>query len=76
VYFTAKANGTIDITNAGAVWTVVDSANQDQTANFSLSFVAGSGEGFLPISTVTPGTYTVEATYAGVTGTATLNVQQ
>lgn len=74
VYFTAKANGTIDITNAGATWSVVDSTGTDQTANFSLSYVAGSGEGFLPSSAVAIGTYTVEATYSGVVGKATLNV--
>jgi uncharacterized protein YjdB len=75
VFFTATASGT-DITNSGATtWTVVDATNQDQTSNFTISFQSGSGEGFLPNSSVTPGTYTVKATYSGVTGTATLTVQ-
>jgi hypothetical protein len=74
-YFTAEANGT-DITNAGATWSVVDATNTDQTANFALSYVAGSGEGFLPSSSVAVGTYTVEATYNGIVGRATLNVTQ
>jgi len=75
VFFTALANGSTDITNAGATWTVVDSGGTDQTSNFTLSFLAGSGEGFLPNSTVTPGTYKVRATYSSVVGQATLNVQ-
>ncbi len=78
VYYTATANGTIDITNSGAVWTVLDSSNTDQTANFSLSYVAGSGfgEGFVPITGAAVGTYTVRASYPGTTavGTATLTV--
>lgn len=74
VYYTAKANGTTDITNAGATWTVVDSTGTDQTANFAISFVTGSGEGFSPSASATVGTYTVEATYNGIVGKATLNV--
>ncbi len=74
VFFKALANGTTDITSAGAVWTVFDSAGMDQTSNFTLSFVAGSGEGILPTSNATVGTYTVKATYSGIVGTATLNV--
>jgi hypothetical protein len=74
VYLTALANGSIDISNAGAVWTVVDSGGTDQTGHFTLSFLAGSGEGFLPDSTVVSGAYTVKATYNGIVGTATLNV--
>jgi trimeric autotransporter adhesin len=74
VYYTAKANGTTDITNAGATWTVLDSTGTDQTANFTLTYVLGSGEGFLPSSAVATGVYTVEATYNGIVGKATLNV--
>jgi hypothetical protein len=86
VFFHALANGSIDITDptGGTTWTVTDSTNTDQTANFTLSFVSGTGtgtgEGFLPNSGVTPGTYTVTATYTSGTLTvksvppATLNV--
>ena len=74
VYYTAKANGTIDITNAGATWNVVDSSGTDQTSNFTLTFIQGSGEGFLPSSSAAVGTYTVQATYSGIVGKATLNV--
>src|SRR5450755_1083422 len=76
-YFKATAQpGSIDITNSGAVWTVQDSSGTDQTANFSLSFLAGSGEGFLPTGATAGVTYTVVATYPGTTavGKATLNV--
>jgi hypothetical protein len=69
-YFTALANGSIDITNSGAAWTVVDSSGADQTAHFSLSFLAGSGEGIAALSTTPPGNYTVRATYNNVVGTA------
>jgi hypothetical protein len=72
-FFTATANGT-DITNAGTVWTVADSTGADQTAQFSLSFVQGSGEGIGALSTTPVGTYTVKATYSGVVGTASLIV--
>jgi len=72
-FFKAMANGTTDVTNAGAVWTVLDSTNTDKTSDFSLSFVDGQGEGFLP-TTATPGTYKVQATYASKVGTATLTV--
>lgn len=75
VYYTALANGSTDITNAGATWTVVDSTGFDQTLNFSLAFVEGKGEGFLPNSNVHQGTYTVRASYNGIIGTAVLNVQ-
>jgi len=73
-YFTATAqpNG-VDITNAGAVWTVVDSLGADQTSAFNLSFLAGSGEG-IAAGSAAIGTYTVRATYNGKVGTATLNV--
>jgi len=74
VFYTALANGATDITNAGAVWTVVDSGGTDQTSNFTLGFIATKGEGFLPTSSATVGTYTVKATYNNVVGTATLNV--
>ena len=80
-FFHALANGSTDITNPsdGTTWTVADSTGTDQTSNFTTTFVAGTGtgtgEGFLPNSgSVTPGTYTVKATYQGVTGTATLTV--
>ena len=74
-YFFAKANGTTDVTES-ATWTVVDSTGTDQTANFSPSFVSASlGEAITPNSgSVTTGTYTVEATYNGIVGKATLNV--
>jgi uncharacterized protein YjdB len=78
-YFKATAQpGSIDITNSGAVWTVQDSTGTDQTSNFTLSFTAGSGEGFLPSSTATLPSYTVVVTYPGTTavGKATLNVTQ
>jgi Bacterial Ig-like domain (group 2) len=74
VYFTAKANGATDITNAGATWTVIDSGGADQTSNFSIAFVSGLGEGFTPASGIATGPYTVEATYNGIVGKATLNV--
>jgi Bacterial Ig-like domain (group 2) len=74
VFYTALANGATDITNAGAVWTVVDSGGTDQTSNFTLGFIATKGEGFLPTSSATVGTYTVKATYNNVVGAATLNV--
>jgi len=74
-YFFAKANGTTDVTET-ATWTVVDSTGADQTANFSPSFISSSqGEAITPNSgSVTTGTYTVEATYNGIVGKATLNV--
>ncbi|HXJ88616.1 MAG TPA: Ig-like domain-containing protein [Candidatus Binatia bacterium] len=76
VYYKALANGSTDITNSGATtWQVLDSSNTDQTSNFTLGFVAGSGEGFLPNSSVTTGTYTVQATYSSVVGKATMQVQ-
>ena len=74
VYLTAQANGSFDVTNQ-VTWTVKDSAGADQTSNFTLSFVSGSGEGFLPASTLASGTYTVTATYnSSVSGTASLIV--
>lgn len=73
-YFTALANGSIDITNGGAVWTVVDSTGADQTSQFGLSFLSGSGEGIAALSTTPVGNYTVKATYNNVVGTATLTV--
>ena len=72
-YLTALANGSIDITNT-ATWTVLDSTGTNQTANFTLSYVSGSGEGFMPNSTVPSGTYTVKATYTSVVGSASLIV--
>lgn len=71
-YLQASANGT-DISQ-NATWTVADSGGTDQTAHFTQTFLAGSGEGFLPDNTVVSGTYTVKATYSGVFGTATLIV--
>jgi hypothetical protein len=66
--------GSVDITQ-NATWKVFDSTNTDQTANFSLSFVPGQGESFLP-TTATAGTYSVVASYSSttITGNATLNV--
>jgi hypothetical protein len=81
VFFHAQANGATDITNPadGTTWTVVDSGGTDQTANFTIGFVsgtgAGTGESFLPGGSVTGGAYTVKATYNNIVGTATLNVQ-
>jgi hypothetical protein len=81
VFFHAQANGSTDITNPadGTTWTVTDLGGTDQTANFTLSFVGGTGtgtgEGFLPNSGVATGTYHVNATYNTIVGTATLNVQ-
>jgi hypothetical protein len=78
VCFTATADpGSVDIT-ANAIWNVFDSTNTNQTANFSISYVSGCGESFLPSSTVTPGTFSVQAGYAGTTiiGKATLDVTQ
>jgi len=78
-FFTASAQpGSIDITSS-ATWTVLDASSTDQTSEFSLSFVSGSGPGtgesFLP-TTATAGTYTVVASYPGthVNGRATLTV--
>ena len=75
VYYTALANGSIDITDSGATTWKVLSGSTDQSSNFTISFVAGSGEGFLPSSSATPGTYTVQAIYNNVVGQATLVVQ-
>lgn len=74
-YFTATAVPGGDITQA-ATWNVVDSSGTNQNANFAIAFVAGSGEGFLPSSAATVGTYTINVTYAGTTavGKATLTV--
>ena len=69
---TAQPNG-VDITNAGAAWTVVDSTGTDATASFNISFVPGSGEA-ISAGSAAIGTYTVKATYNSVVGTATLNV--
>ena len=72
-YLQAMANVGGDISQF-ATWTVADSGGTDQTGHFTQSFLSGSGEGFLPDNTVVSGTYTVKATYAGVSGTATLIV--
>lgn len=86
VFFHALANGSIDITDptGGTTWTVADSSGTDQTSNFTLGFItgtgAGTGESFSPNSGVTAGAYTVTATYTSGTVTvksvppATLNV--
>lgn len=78
VFFKALANGSTDISNPnqGTTWTVIDSTGADQTANFTLSFVSGSGEGFVATSSVTgvPGTFTVKATYQGIVSTQTKNL--
>lgn len=77
VYFTATAEPGGDITE-GATWNIYDSTNTNQDANFSISYVAGSGfgEGFLPSSSAALGTYTINVTYPGTTavGTAKLTV--
>jgi hypothetical protein len=79
VFFRALANGSIDITDptGGTTWTVTDSTGADQTSNFSLTFIsgtgAGTGEEFSPNSGVTPGNYTVKATYTSGTLTVTSN---
>ena len=81
VFFHAVADGKTDITNPAdtTTWTVVGPGGTDQTSNFTITFVAGSGagtgEGFLPNSGVATGAYTVKATYNGIVGSATLNVQ-
>jgi hypothetical protein len=77
VTFTAAAIPGGDITES-ATWNVLDSTNTNQNANFSISFVSGLGESFLPSSAAVPGTYTINVTYPGTTavGTATLNVTQ
>jgi hypothetical protein len=75
VYCTALANGSTDITNTGATWSVVNSSGLDQTSNFTLAFVQDKGEGFLLGSNAGQGTYNVRASYDGVIGTAVLNVQ-
>jgi hypothetical protein len=54
---------------------VVDSTGFDQTSNFTMGFVEGKGEGFLPGSNVNSETYTVRAAYNSVVGMAVLNVQ-
>jgi len=76
-YFTATASPGGDITQF-ATWNVFDQSGTDQTANFTLSYQGGTGfgEGFVPTSSATVGTYTVQASYPGTTavGKATLNV--
>jgi hypothetical protein len=77
--FTAMAQpADVDITGSGAVWTVQDPSGTDVTAEFSLSFVSGTGEEITPLSTAQLPSYTVVASYPGTTavGTATLNVTQ
>lgn len=80
-FYHAVANGSIDITDpaGGTAWTVLDSSNTDQTSNFTLSFVSGSGsgtgEGFLPNTGVAPGSYKVVATYNTIQANASLTVQ-
>jgi hypothetical protein len=75
VFFNATASPGGDITQ-GATWNVVDASGTNQNANFSISFVSGSGESFLPSSSAAPGTYTINVTYPGTTvvGKATLTV--
>ena len=75
VFYTALANGSRDVSNGGAAWTVVDSHGTDQTSNFTIAFVESQGEGFLPTAKVAQGTYTVRATYNSVVGTAVLDVR-
>jgi hypothetical protein len=75
VSFTATAVPGGDITQ-GATWNIVDSSGTNQNVNFSIQFVAGSGEEFLPSSSAAIGTYTINVTYPGtnVIGKATLTV--
>ena len=76
VYFTAiAAPGSVDITST-ANWNILDSSNVNQNANFTIQFVSGLGEEFVPLTTATSGDYKVVASYAGttVTGSATLHV--
>lgn len=75
VFYKALTSGTTDITNAGASWSVLDATGLDQTSNFTVGYQSGKGEGFLPSSSVIPGTYTVRAARGSVTGTATMRVQ-
>lgn len=72
VAFTAKANGTINISST-ATWNILDSTGTDQTSEFSLSPVSGTEQ--ISTSAATAGTYTVQATYNGFVGKATLTVQ-
>ena len=75
VYFKPTASPGGDITQ-GATWNIVDSTGANQNSNFSIAFVSGSGEGFLPSSSTAKGTYTINVTYPGtnVVGKATLTV--
>jgi hypothetical protein len=75
VAFNATAVPGGDITQ-GATWSIVDSSGTNQNANFSIQFVAGTGEEFLPSSSAAKGTYTIDVTYPGTTvvGKATLTV--
>ena len=68
VAYTATAVPGGDITQA-ATWNVVDSGGTNQNANFAISYVAGSGEQFLPGSSATAGTYSIVVTYPGTTAT-------
>jgi len=73
--FTASASG-VDVTST-STWTLKDPSGVDQTANFTLTYVAGSGEAILPTSNAVLETYTVWATYQStstVVGKATLTV--
>lgn len=47
---------------------MVDSSGLGQTSNFTLAFVLGKGEGFLPASSANQGIYDVRASYNGVMG--------
>jgi len=75
VFFKATASPGGDITQA-ATWNIVDASGTNQNANFSIAFVSGSGEGFLPSSAAAKGTYTINVTYPGTNavGKATLTV--
>jgi uncharacterized protein YjdB len=76
VYFTAIASpGSIDITST-ATWNVLDAKNVNQDGSFTIQFVSGSGEEFLPSSTATAQTYKIVVSYPSttVTGTAQLVV--
>ena len=79
VFFTASAlNGgaPVDITST-ATWNILDPSGANQNSNFTIQFVTGSGEEFLPASSAAAVKYTVVVSYPNttVTGSAFLTVQ-
>jgi hypothetical protein len=75
VAFNAVADPSGTNIDTGATWTVQDSGGTDQTSNFQLTYVPGTGEEFLP-NGATAGSYKIVVTYpsTNVVGTATLIV--